>query len=179
MHYCQYAEGCDRPGVYTIPTMGVKPVSIWVCYLHRETWVSALKRRDRWPCAVSGCVREAAHDGLCEPCWVAVRGHDGHMVEIGADVEPHLRRLAVRHIAKPTAPTGPVPKDIAISDTMLKSLRGLVRSIAGLRGAAHAEYELLPELEEATAILSDVADRAAALTKVEVAPIQAQQGRLF
>lgn len=173
---CEFSGGCERPGLYTIPGQEVKPISIRVCAVHRAQWVESLQRRTRWPCAVQGCRREAQQDGLCEHCWIVVRGHD-ELVK--GEFEPAMRRLAVRHVARPVVALTPTPDEVEQAARTLETLRGLVRSVAALSGKAPGEYAA--DLEEAARNLSDAAKKASLLSKVELvtATPTAQQGRLF
>lgn len=168
---CEYLRGCERPGLYTIPTDEKIPLSIRVCASHRALWVQELRRRSRWPCAVDGCPRVAVQDGLCEHCWVVVRAHDDLVT---GECEPSLRRLAVRHIARPIVAEVPTQGEIDGATKMVETLRGLVRSCAALTG--RAPMELRDDLEEATRLLSEVTRHAALLSQVQLQE-QADQPR--
>lgn len=181
-HRCEYSRGCEKPGLYTIPGQDVVPLSIRVCDSHRALWVASLQRRTRWPCAISGCEREAQHDGLCEHCWVVVRGHDDLIRDedgLTGEVEPALRRLAVRHVARPIVALTPEPAEIEQAAKTVETIRGLVGAAAALAGRAPGEY--VADLQEAARNLADAAKKAGALGKVELAKptTTVQQGRLF
>jgi hypothetical protein len=177
MPHCDFSAGCDKPGSYTIPTQDVVPCSIQVCATHRALWVEHLQRRTRWPCAIEGCRRDAVVDGLCQQCWVVVRGADDLIR--GSDIEPALKRLAVRHLGKHIVADRPTVEDVVNAAKMLDTLRTLARSVAAL--GARAPDEIAPDLDEASKILFEVVRRASALAQVQVqVPVTAQiQGGLF
>lgn len=173
--YCEWKAGCGIPGLYTIPSPDVVPVPIRVCDRHRAAWVESLTRRTRWPCAIDGCKRVAQVDGLCEPCWIAIRAHD-ELVK--GEVQPSLARLSVRHAVKGMVPPRPTDEDIGYAARSVESLALLSRQIAAHAGRAPAE--LVVGLEEASQSMSDVVAKAAALAKVKIKQQEkAKQGGLF
>lgn len=174
--HCEFSGGCSRPGLYAIYTPERSPLSIAVCNVHRALWVESCERRTEWPCAVQGCPRSAQQDGLCEHCWTVIRAHDGL---VQGEVEPALRRLAVRHVARPVVAPVPTPADIEIASKTVEQLRQLVRSVAALAGRAPEEYAA--DLEEAAKALSDAARTANLLAKVELVQPEGapEQRRLF
>lgn len=179
-HRCDYSKGCEKPGLYTIPGQDVIPLSIRVCESHRALWVESLQRRTVWPCAIAGCAREAQQDGLCEHCWTVIRAHDDLIRDeegVTGEVEPALRRLAVRHKARPIVPLMPTSDEVELASKTVETLRTLVRAVAALSGKAPAEYA--SDLDEASRNLADAARKANLLSRVELVVPVAQQGRLF
>lgn len=69
--------GCCHNGVVTIPIGHGRTASrVYLCEPHFEAWLSSLRVRKRWPCAIDGCVDMEHLDGLCERHWVTLRGAD-------------------------------------------------------------------------------------------------------
>lgn len=173
--YCDWRAGCGLPGLYTIPSPEIVPVSIRVCDRHRAAWVESLSRRTRWPCAIDGCKRVAQVDGICEPCWIAIRAHD-ELVK--GEFQPSLARLSVRHATKGIVPSRPTDEDIGYAARSVEPLALLSRQIAAHAGRAPAE--LVVDLEDASKLMSDVVAKAAALAKVKIKrETKAKQGGLF
>jgi len=171
---CEYVRGCEKPGLYVIPTAEVTPLSIRVCAEHRALWVMSLRRRNRWPCAIDGCPRQAAQDGLCEHCWTVVRAHD---LLLEGEVEPLLRMLAVRHIGRPIVAETPEPQDVEAAAKMVDPIKTLVRTAAALTG--RAPLELRDDLEEVTRLLTDLSRHTTLLAQVALVQPEIKQGRLF
>ena len=178
-HHCEFHEGgkqpCPRPGIYTVPSMDVIPLSIRVCADHRALWVESLRQRQSWPCAIQGCRRAAQVDGLCQHCWIVIRAHDEH---VKGQVEPALKRLArnVRRI-KPAPMPDAAQVQHAAADA--PGLSVVAKALAGKVRVAPPEYA--EHLREAVLILDEVVERAEALGRVRV-PVKAQptaQGRMF
>lgn len=173
--HCEWRAGCGLPGVYTIPSPEIIPVSIRVCGIHRAAWVESLSRRTRWPCAIDGCKRAAQVDGICEHCWIAIRAHD-EMVK--GEIQPALARLSVRHATKGIVPARPTDEDIGYAARSVESLVLISRQVAAHAGRAPAE--LVVDLDDASESLSRAVAKAAALAKVKIKQDPAEkQGGLF
>lgn len=187
-HYCEWAGGCARPGVYKVYTNEAVPRSIRACDFHRAALVNTMRRRQIWPCAVEGCVRDARHgrDGLCEHCWLVVRAHDTLLEDVlgKKDAEPALKALGVRHVARVEVSPNPTFDEVQVA---ARSVEGLTRQLDAMRVVQRTlaamrprlPQELADEVEAACASLSEAIECAKMLARVEVAPPTTQQRGLF
>lgn len=157
-------DGCIKYGVVAIPH-GHGKTAGWVrlCEPHFEEWLTALRVRHRYPCAISGCLNDEHLDGLCEPHWVTLRGADEPGTPSASTV---LRRFAVRHLKQLQVADAPSVEHVQSAIRDARTLEDLARAVA--RKAASAAAEVYADLDEAAVLLHGAVQRLRALGMVEV-----------